>query len=75
MLDKLALGFIIGATAASAFAQTVSNIQADPSGSAYLQDGRGGVVRSSFGLCWRTGYWTQSDSVAGCDGELVVPVA
>lgn len=54
--------------AASASAQ--ENIQAKPE-SAYLQDSRGVVTRSPFGLCWRTGYWTPADAVGGCDAELV----
>ncbi|MGH8806278.1 MAG: OmpA family protein [Noviherbaspirillum sp.] len=40
-----------------------------------MQDSRGVIARSPFGLCWRTGYWTPADAVAGCDGELVPPVA
>jgi len=26
-------------------------------------------------LCWRTGTWPPADAVAGCDGDLVPPVA
>lgn len=74
MLDKFALALIVGASAASALAQPVANIQADSSSGAYLQDSRSTVARSGFGLCWRSGYWTPNDAVAGCDGELVVPI-
>lgn len=55
------------------FAQT--DIQAATPYSAYAQDARGKIVRSGFGLCWRTGYWTKPDSVQGCDGEAMPPVA
>lgn len=73
MLKKLALGLAIGACATAACAQT--DIQADSKSSAYAQDGRGVVSRSAFGLCWRSGYWTPADAIAGCDGELVPPIA
>jgi OOP family OmpA-OmpF porin len=73
MIKKLALG-LLGACATGAFAQTFSDIQVNPNQSAYLQDSRGVVARSPFGLCWRSGYWTSTDAVAGCDGELVPPI-
>src|ERR1035437_6469967 len=75
MLNKPAVCFLIWASAASVFAQTTINIPANPGSSAYAQDNRSVIVRSSFGLCWRTGYWTPADSVTGCDGELVPPVS
>lgn len=75
MLKHVALAFTAGIAAASAIAQTSTDIKANPSKSAYLQDTRGVIARSPFGLCWRTGTWTPADAVAGCDGELVPPVA
>ena len=42
---------------------------------AYLVDGRGNVVKSGFGLCWRTGYWTPAMAIAECDPDLVKKVA
>jgi OmpA-OmpF porin, OOP family len=72
MFKQLALGLAIGACATVAYAQT--DIQAAPNASAYMQDGRGIVMRSAFGLCWRSGYWTPSEGIAGCDGELVAPI-
>ena len=74
MFNKLTLGLVIGAAAAGALAQTAPNIQANPDTSAYMQDGRGTIARSPFGLCWRTDYWTPTDAVPGCDGELTPPV-
>lgn len=58
--------------AISANAQTTTDIQAKTPLSAYTQDGRGIIARGQFGLCWRTGYWTQADSdaVVGCDGAV-----
>ena len=70
---SLLLGSACGFAAHSSLAQT-TDIQAAPEKSAYLQDGRGPVVRSQDGLCWRSGYWDANDAVAGCDGELVSPV-
>lgn len=72
---NLALAITAGIAAASATAQTVTDINAKTPNSAYLQDSRGVVARSPFGLCWRTGTWTPADAVAGCDGELAPPVA
>lgn len=72
MYKNLALGLAIGACATAAYAQT--DIQADSKASGYMQDGRGIVSRSGFGLCWRSGYWTAADGIAGCDGELVPPI-
>jgi OmpA-OmpF porin, OOP family len=70
---SLLLGSAFGFAAHSGIAQT-TDVQAAPGKSAYVQDGRGPVVRSQDGLCWRSGYWDANDAVAGCDGELVSPV-
>lgn len=75
MLNKIAFGLVFGSAAVGAFSQTITDIQAKPGNSAYMQDARGVVVRSPFGLCWRTGYWTPADAVAGCDGQLAPPIA
>ena len=72
MFKQLALGLGIGTLALAAYGQT--DVQAARDASAYMQDGRGVVTRSAFGLCWRSGYWTPSDGIAGCDGELVAPI-
>lgn len=77
MRHTLALSLLIGSAFGSAantgFAQG-TDIQANPQSSAYLQDNRGPVARSQFGLCWRAGYWDEKDAVTGCDGELLPPV-
>jgi len=67
------LGLLLGATP-SAHAQSTNNIAATPT-AAYGQDNQGSVARSQYGLCWRTGYWTPSDSLSGCDGELAPPIS
>ena len=36
----------------------------------YLTDSANEVVKSNFGLCWHTGFWTPADAVEGCDGML-----
>ncbi|MCU6432669.1 OmpA family protein [Undibacterium sp. Jales W-56] len=53
----------------------MTDIKASTPNSAYVQDGRGVIVRDPFGLCWRTGYWTPADAVPGCDAPLVKPAA
>lgn len=53
---------------------TLGIAPASASPSAYAQDSNGQIVRSADGLCWRTGYWTPSDAVTGCDGKLVPPI-
>ena len=74
MFIKLAIGLVIGSAAVGTLAQTSTDIQARTGNSAYAQDGKNVIVRNPFGLCWRTGYWTEADAVPGCDGQLVPPV-
>jgi OOP family OmpA-OmpF porin len=76
MLKKSACGLILCISASITSTQaSATEIQANPKYSAYLQDSRGMVVHSQNDLCWRSGYWTPADAVAGCDGELVPPIA
>lgn len=75
MLIKLAFGLVIGSAAVGTFAQTISDIQTRTGNSAYAQDGRSVIVRNPYGLCWRTGYWTEANAETGCDGQLAPPVA
>ncbi len=75
MSKKLALSVLLAIAASSTFAEPWNAIQANPDSSAYLQDSRGSIVRSGTGLCWRSGYWTPADAVAGCDGALLPPIA
>ena len=45
-----------------------ANAQAPANG--YVQS-LGGTVKSGFGLCWRTGYWTPQMATEECDPDLV----
>jgi OOP family OmpA-OmpF porin len=48
----------------AAFAHDVSN-------AGYLIDSRGNVVKTDYGQCVRTGYWTPAMATEECDPELV----
>jgi len=75
---KILVNLAIAATAVAAFsasAQEIKDIKANTPYSAYVQDARGVIVRDPFGLCWRTGYYTPADAVAGCDAPLAPPKA
>jgi OmpA-OmpF porin, OOP family len=37
----------------------------------YVTDSRGGAVKSGYGLCWRTQWWTPAVATAECDPDLV----
>ena len=58
---SLIIAVAIAATMGAASAQDKS---------AYALDSRGAVVKSGFGLCWRTGWWTPSMAIAECDPDL-----
>ncbi len=62
---------VFAAAAVMAFSVSAQDFNAKTPYSAYVQDGRGVIARDPFGLCWRTGYWTPADAVAGCDAPLV----
>lgn len=67
---------VIAASAVASFsASAQQDIKANTPTSGYVQDGRGVIARDPFGLCWRTGYWTPADAVAGCDAPLVKEAA
>jgi OOP family OmpA-OmpF porin len=74
MLNKLTCGLLIGGVAVVASAQSFPDIHGNRPYSAYVEDARGIIVRSTFGQCWRTSFWTEADAVTGCDGVLVPPV-
>ncbi len=61
---------VLAAATLIAFSASAQDIKANTPYSAYVQDGRGVIARNPFGLCWRTGYWTPADAVAGCDKPL-----
>ncbi len=63
----------IAAAAALLAVSTASHAQkADPSkGSGYVIGAEQNVVKSGFGLCWRTGFFTPAMAIAGCDDDLL----
>lgn len=72
---KILIKLVIAASAVvtlSVSAQAITDIKAKTPHSGYVQDGRGVIARDPFGLCWRTGYYTPADAVAGCDAPIVV---
>ncbi len=71
---KTLIKLVIAASAFASFAASAQqDIMAKTPYSAYVQDGRGVIARDPFGLCWRTGYYTPADAVAGCDAPLEQP--
>lgn len=72
MMKKFTLALIFAAASFNATAQN-TDIQA-PAKSAYGQNDEGTVLRSSTGLCWRSGSWTPENAIPGCDGPLTPPV-
>jgi OOP family OmpA-OmpF porin len=61
------------AAAACVAAFSVSAFAADTPG--YVTDTRGDIVRSGFGLCWRTNSWTPAMAIKECDPDLVAVAA
>ena len=59
------LAILLALASASAFA-----VAADKAPKGYLTDSANDVVKSGFGLCWHTGFWTPADAIEGCDGML-----
>ena len=55
--------FVLGSTALAAGAPKKG----------YLVDSQNDVVRSGFGLCWHTGFWTPADAIEECDGAIAKP--
>ena len=62
-LRNFALLFALASVSAFATA-------ADKAPKGYLTDSDNDVVKSGFGLCWHTGFWTPADAIEGCDGML-----
>lgn len=59
----------------SLFALGGSALAAGGSKKGYLVDSQNDVVRSGFGLCWHTGFWTPADAIEECDGAISKPAA
>lgn len=65
---RAALTFSLLALGTSAFAAGAGK-------KGYLVDSQNDVVRSGFGLCWHTGFWTPADAIEECDGAIAKPAA
>ncbi len=62
--------------AAMLAAPMVSTAQVAPANKVgYAVSGDRAVVKSGFGLCWRTSFWTPADAIAGCDDDLLPKAA
>ena len=59
----------------SLLALGTSAFAAGASKKGYLVDSQNDVVRSGFGLCWHTGFWTPADAIEECDGGIAKPAA
>lgn len=64
----LALGILSGAASAQSANDAAKN-------KAFVNDSRGTVVRSGFGLCWHSGFGPPPAPSAECDPNYVAPVA
>lgn len=74
-MNKLVKIIFAASTAVMALSATAQDIKAATPKSAYLQDARGNIVRTSTGLCVRTATWTPADAVPGCDGAITQAAA
>ncbi len=70
MSGILAIVSMLVVMAGFAVTPQVANAQAPAQPNGYVQSS-GGTVKSGFGLCWRTGYWTPQMATAECDPDLV----
>ena len=64
-----------GALAACVCASTPALAQERVATDAYALDANGRIVKSAFGLCWRTAAWTPAKAIAECDPDLVPKAA
>lgn len=62
---------MLGAFALVAFCNVVF-AEGFPEKTGYLIDTRGNVIKTAYGLCVRTGYWTPAMAIAECDPDLVM---
>jgi len=65
---------ILGIFGAVALVSLYGAVSADgfPEKTGYLIDSRGNLVKTAYGLCVRTGYWTPAMAIAECDPDLVL---
>jgi OmpA-OmpF porin, OOP family len=71
MIKTLFSGLLSAAVVStSVFLATPAAAQAPAQPNGYVQS-LGGTVKSGFGLCWRTGYWTPQMATTECDPDLL----
>ena len=72
MIKNLTKPSLVLAASAIALGALATNVAAQ-SGSkdGYVQDTRGGIVKTPYGLCVRTGFWSPAMAIAECDPDLV----
>ncbi len=66
---------VAAALGAAACASTLALAQQRVATDAYALDTSGRIVKSAFGLCWRTTAWTAAKAIAECDPDLVAKPA
>jgi OOP family OmpA-OmpF porin len=67
------LRFILGILTIAMASLTVINVTSadEITKEGYLLDSRNNLVKSGFGLCWHTGFWTPDMAILECDPDLV----
>jgi OOP family OmpA-OmpF porin len=67
---------IAALVAAALLASTAAHAQkSNPQNSGYVLSPDASVVKNATGLCWRTGYFTPANAIAGCDDDLLPKAA
>ena len=70
-LIKKQMALAVMCTLGLGLVSSAAMAQNNPTKEGYLIDQRNEVVRSGFGLCWHTGFWTPALAIAECDPDLV----
>jgi OOP family OmpA-OmpF porin len=70
-LTKKQMAAAISCVLTLGLAAGAATAQNNPTKEGYLLDQRGLVVKSGFGLCWHTNYWTPALAIEECDPDLV----
>jgi OOP family OmpA-OmpF porin len=71
LLTRQHLGLAVSCALMLGLLSNAAQAENTPANSGYLTDQRGEAVRSGYGLCWHTGYWTPALANAECDPDLV----
>jgi len=74
MKKSVALTSLVAASLIAVSGLAVAQ-KADPKNSGYVISPDTNVVKSGFGLCWRTGYFTPAHAIKGCDDDLLPKAA